>query len=226
MKGVCVSRDKLMEIYSLLFERFGEQKWWPGETTFEVIAGAVLTQNTSWKNVEKAISNLRKHKCLDAWKMYELDDDELAEMIRPAGYYNIKAKRLKNFLTYLHDNYNMEPEGLAQLSAESLREELLGISGIGPETADSIILYGFGKPVFVVDSYTCRVLCRHMLIEPPVDYQTVQEFFHTHLTPDAKFYNEFHALFVAVGKDYCKRRARCEGCPLSGLAHELEYEIE
>lgn len=221
-----MSREKLMEIYSLLLDRFGAQQWWPGESSFEVIVGAVLTQNTSWKNVEKAISNLKKHNCLEPGKMYELDNERLAEMIRPAGYYNIKAKRLKNFLIFLHDNYNLELDRLEGLGTDMLREELLGINGIGPETADSIILYGFGKPVFVVDAYTCRVLCRHMLIEPPVDYETVQEYFHSNLSPDAKLYNEFHALFVAVGKDYCKRKARCEGCPLCELAHELEYETD
>jgi endonuclease-3 related protein len=215
-----MSYEKLMEIYELLYERYGPQDWWPGDGRFEVCVGAILTQNTNWSNVEKAIANLKAADCLTSHRLYELDTNDLAQLIRPAGYYNIKAARLKSFLDWLFDNYAGDLSGLEKLSSDVLREELLGIKGIGAETADSIVLYGFDKAVFVVDAYTCRVLGRHRLIEEGADYERVRQYFENNLPTDIKLFNEYHALLVRVGKEYCRPKPRCEGCPLESLPHE------
>jgi len=216
-----MSYDKLMQIYELLYERYGPQHWWPGRTRFEIIVGAILTQNTNWGNVEKAIANLKAAGCLTAQRLYRMDTGELAELIRPAGYYNIKASRLKNFLDWLFDNYDGNLEQLEHLSAGEMREQLLAVKGIGAETADSVVLYAFDKPVFVVDTYTCRVLGRHELIEAGANYEQVREYFESNLPADIKLFNEYHALLVRVGKQYCRPKARCEGCPLACLPHDI-----
>ena len=217
-----MSYEKLMEIYELLYERYGAQDWWPGESRFEVCVGAILTQNTNWGNVEKAIANLKTADYLSAEKLHRMDTSELARLIRPAGYYNIKAGRLKNFLNWLFDKYGGALDRLEGLGADALREELLGVKGIGAETADSIVLYAFEKAVFVVDAYTCRVLGRHGLIEEGADYEQVRDFFESNLPADIKLFNEYHALLVRVGKEYCRPKARCEGCPLESLPHDTE----
>jgi len=216
-----MSYDKLMQIYELLYERYGPQHWWPGRTRFEIIVGAILTQNTNWANVEKAIANLKSADCLTPARLHRLDTGELAELIRPAGYFNIKAGRLKNFLDWLFDNYDGSLKQLEHLNPEEMREQLLAIKGIGPETADSIVLYAYDKPVFVVDTYTCRVLGRHELIEAGADYEQVREYFESNLPTDVKLFNEYHALLVRVGKEYCRPKPRCEGCPLESLPHEI-----
>ncbi len=216
-----MSYDKLMQIYELLYERYGPQHWWPGRTRFEIIVGAILTQNTNWGNVEKAIANLKAAGCLTAQRLYRMDTGELAELIRPAGYYNIKASRLKNFLDWLFDNYDGNLEQLEHLSAGEMREQLLAVKGIGAETADSVVLYAFDKPVFVVDTYTCRVLGRHELIEAGANYEQVREYFESNLPSDVKLFNEYHALLVRVGKEYCRPKPRCDGCPLESLPHEI-----
>ena len=164
-----MSRQTLQDIYERLHRRFGPQHWWPGETPFEIIVGAILTQNTNWGNVEKAIGNLKKNNLLTAEKLHNLEPAELAEYIRPAGYYNIKAGRLKSFLNRLFEKFDGRLDRLESLATDRLREELLSIKGIGPETADSICLYAFNKPVFVVDAYTGRILGRHRLLEPGQD---------------------------------------------------------
>lgn len=219
-----MTSDKLNEIYRLLFERFGEQGWWPGDSCFEIITGAILTQNTNWRNVEKAIGNLKSKDLLCATKLYNLDILQLAELIRPAGYYNIKAKRLKNFLDWLFDNHDGVLENLAALGTYSLREELLSIKGIGLETADSILLYAFGRPSFVIDTYTARITARHMLIEPNAEYEQLKDLFESNLPSDVKLFNEFHALLVQVGKNFCKPRPNCAGCPLEKLPHDINPE--
>ena len=206
----------------MLYERYGPQHWWPGDGRFEVCVGAILTQNTNWGNVEKAIANLKMADCLSAEKLHRMDTSQLAQLIRPAGYFNIKAARLKNFLNWLFEDYGGELGGLEQLSADALREELLGIKGIGAETADSIVLYAFDKCIFVVDAYTCRVLGRHGLIEEGSDYERVRDFFESNLASDVELFNEYHALLVRVGKEYCRPKARCEGCPLESLPHGTE----
>jgi endonuclease-3 related protein len=216
-----MSYDKLMQIYDLLYERFGPQHWWPGRTRFEIIVGAILTQNTNWTNVEKAITNLKAADRLTPHRLYEIEIHELAELIRPAGYFNIKAGRLKNFLDWLFDNYDGDLERLEGLSPGTMREQLLTIKGIGRETADSIVLYAYDKPVFVVDTYTCRVLGRHELIEAGADYEQVRDYFESNLPSDVKLFNEYHALFVRVGKEYCRPKPGCRGCPLESLPHEV-----
>lgn len=216
--------EQLNEIYQILFEKFGPQHWWPGETCFEIITGAVLTQNTNWANVEKAIANLKSANLLTARGLYNLDASKLAELIKPAGYFNIKAKRLKNFLNWLFDNYDGQLTKLEELDTDRLRAELLGIKGIGPETADSILLYAFERPVFVVDAYTARIVCRHQLIDANVDYEQLRELFQSNLQQDYKLFNEYHALLVRTGKEFCKTRPKCSGCPLEQLPHTITVE--
>jgi endonuclease-3 related protein len=214
--------EQLTKMYELLFGRFGPQHWWPGETQFEIIIGAILTQNTSWANVEKAIENLKTTKALSAKALYRMNHDELATLIKPAGYFNIKAKRLKTFLTWLFDEYDGLLENIEQISTARLREELLNIKGIGPETADSILLYAFERPVFVVDAYTARVMTRHALVESGCDYEQLQQLFQSNLAEDVGMFNEYHALLVRVGKEFCRPKARCSCCPLEKLPHNIE----
>jgi len=214
----------LTEIYQLLFDRFGLQHWWPGETRFEIITGAILTQNTSWANVEKAIANLKSADCLTPEKLHRLDPAQLAELIRPAGYYNIKAKRLKNFIDWLFDNYDGKLTNLESIDTDRLREELLAIKGVGRETADSILLYAFDRSIFVVDAYTARIVFRHGLIGPDADYEQLRELFESSLPADTQLYNEYHALLVRVGKEFCKPKAKCLDCPLEKLPHTLDTE--
>jgi len=218
------ARETLAEIYQLLFERFGPQHWWPGETPFEIITGAILTQNTSWANVEKAIANLKSADLLTAEKLHDIEVSELAELVRPAGYYNMKARRLKNFVIWLFDNYNGKLTNLEHVDTEQLRVELLGIKGIGRETADSILLYALDREIFVVDAYTARVAFRHMLIEQDADYEQLRELFQSNLSQDRQLFNEYHALLVRVGKEYCKPKAKCSGCPVEKLPHTLDVE--
>jgi len=217
-----MTRNKIQQIYELLFERFGPQYWWPGETKDEIIVGAILTQNTNWLNVEKAIANLKRASVMSLGKLHELPQDELAELIRPAGYYNIKAKRLKNFLNWLFEQHNGSLTETEAMKTDKLREELLSINGIGKETADSILLYAFEKPVFVVDAYTYRIAARHRLIEPDCDYEQLRSLFEDNLQSNVQIFNEYHALLVYVGKEFCRPKARCSGCPLNGLPHEID----
>ncbi len=207
-----------LEIYHRLYDHFGPQHWWPGDTPFEVMVGAVLTQNTNWTNVSKAIDNLRRAGVLHFTALDALPASQLAEYIRPAGYYRLKAGRLQNLLTMIRERFDGDLDRLFALDIEELRRQLLSVSGIGPETADSIILYAAGKPIFVVDAYTHRILSRHDCIDEDADYHSIQEMFMDRLPADAKLYNEYHALLVRLGKDFCKkRRPRCVGCPLDGF---------
>ncbi len=215
--------NKLMEIHDLLYDRYGAQHWWPGESTIEIIVGAILTQNTNWGNVEKAIANLKAANVLAPAALFAIDAARLSELIRPAGYYNIKTKRLKNFMAWLfQDRFCGDLELVAQMSTDILREELLGIKGVGPETADSILLYAFDKPVFVIDTYTCRVLGRHGLLEPDSGYEQVKDLFESYLPGETKLFNEYHALLVKVGKEHCRPKAKCHNCPLESLPHQLD----
>ncbi len=217
----CMTGNKIHQIYELLFERFGKQFWWPGDTKDEIIVGAILTQNTSWQNVEKAIANLKRTSIMSLEKLHDLPQDELAELIRPAGYYNIKAKRLKNFFNWLYEQHNGSLDEIESMHTDNLREELLSINGIGRETADSILLYALDKPVFVVDAYTYRIATRHHLIEPECDYEQLRSLFEDNLETDINVFNEYHALLVHTGKEYCRPKARCKGCPLECLPHEI-----
>jgi len=205
----------LLDIYHNLSLAFGPQHWWPGDTPFEIAAGAILTQNTNWGNVEKAIQNLKKQKALSAKIIHEMPAKELAGLIRPAGYFNIKAQRLKSFIDFLMREYHGSMKRMKSGETHLLREQLLAVNGIGPETADSILLYALGKPVFVIDAYTKRVLSRHGILDERRSYDEFQELFHFALKKDAKLFNEYHALFVRVGKTYCrKNKPLCDECPL------------
>ena len=216
--------EQLLTIYRRLLEAFGPQHWWPGQTVFEIILGAILTQNTSWANVEKAIANVRAAGRLEPNALHELDAETLETLIRPAGYFRVKAKRLRNFLQWLFDEYGGDVAALENVETSRLREELLGVSGIGPETADSILLYALNRPVFVVDTYTARVMVRHGLVEPEIDYQQLQDLFESHLEPDVPLFNEYHALLVRVGKEFCKPKPKCPACPLEPLPHTIELQ--
>jgi endonuclease-3 related protein len=216
--------EQLIEVYQLLYDRFGPQYWWPGETKFEIITGAILTQNTNWANVEKALINLKTADCLTPEKLCQIEIERLAELVRPAGYFNIKAKRLKSFIDWLFENYGGRLTELEAIGTDGLRAELLSIKGIGRETADSILLYAFDRPVFVIDAYTARIVFRHNLIEPEADYEQLREFFESSLPADTQLFNEFHALLVKVGKQFCRPRPRCPGCPLEELPHTTDFE--
>lgn len=205
---------RLINIYQVLYKAFGPQHWWPGGTPFEVMVGAILTQNTNWSNVEKAITNLKNVKVLDPKKLLKLSNEDLAELIRSTGYFNIKAKRLKNFLRYFVEKYDGSVASMKKVPLEELRAELLGVNGIGQETADSILLYALDKPIFVCDTYTYRILTRHNLACEESTYADLQAIFMDSLENDTKLFNEFHALIVRVGKNYCKPVAKCDECPL------------
>lgn len=211
----------LEEIYQRLLARFGPQHWWPGDTPLEIMVGAVLTQNTNWENVEKAIANLKAADLLDLQRLAELPTSLLAELIRPSGYYNLKAVRLHNLLraiTAEHDSL----DSFFAADRETLREQLLAIKGIGPETADSILLYAAEKPTFVIDAYTHRLLLRHDLIWEESDYHEMQELFLASLPEEVALFNEYHALIVRVGKEYCRKsRPRCGECPLREMLPEF-----
>jgi len=205
----------LMAVYEALYGHYGPQGWWPGETPFEVMVGAILTQNTNWQNVEKAIGNLRSAGVLSAKKIHGMPVDELAVLIRPSGYFNMKAARLKAFMDYFVGRYGGSVARMKRSGCGRLREELLSINGIGPETADSILLYALGCPVFVVDAYTRRIFARHGCFPEGSDYHDVQRYFMERLPGDVRLYNEYHALIVRLAKDRCvKKEGRCELCVL------------
>lgn len=212
-------KKDLLEIYQRLYKRFGPQHWWPGDTPFEMVIGAILTQNTNWSNVEKAINNLKQAKALTPVKLHKIRLPQLAELIRPAGYYNIKSKHLKEFINWLMGNYDGDLNRLFLLPVSSLRETLLSVRGIGPETADSIVLYAANQPSFVVDAYTYRIFSRHKYMpEEETGYDELKAFFEDSLEPDAKLFNEYHALLVKVGKEFCKKsKPLCAECPLNGV---------
>lgn len=209
--------NKLLEIYNTLYDRFGPQHWWPGDTPFEVMVGAVLTQNTNWGNVSKAIDNLKNGNILSFEALAALYVEELAAYIRPAGYYNLKASRLQNLLRFIEERHQGRLADFFEQDTAALRRQLLSVKGVGPETADSIILYAAGKPVFVVDAYTYRIMNRHGLAAEDDGYDELQDIFVSSLPEDAALFNEYHALLVRLGKDYCKKnRPLCSGCPLEG----------
>ncbi len=214
----------LMEMYEAMRERFGHQGWWPGDGKLEVCVGAILTQNTNWRNVERAIANLRDGGLMSVSALHAAEPERLAKLICPAGYFRVKAKRLKNFIAHVLDSFGDDIDGFLDRPVSTLREELLSVSGIGPETADSIILYAAGKCTFVVDTYTCRVMMRHGLVGPEDGYEQVKELFESSLPEDPELWNDFHAQFVAVGKHYCRPKPKCDGCPLEPFDHDTGDE--
>ncbi|MDD5474934.1 MAG: endonuclease III domain-containing protein [Syntrophales bacterium] len=205
---------ELVEIYDRMNGYFGDLHWWPGETPLEVALGAILTQNTAWTNVERAIERLRAAGLLEAAKLYRVGLPELAETIRSVGFYNLKATRLKSFLEFMHVNHGASMEEMFKRDTYSLRQELLSVRGIGPETADSILLYGDNRPVFVVDAYTRRILERHGFIDHSWGYEEIQKLFMNNLPREASLYNQYHALIVNTGKHFCGKKKMCVGCPL------------
>ncbi|MDD5015768.1 MAG: endonuclease III domain-containing protein [Atribacterota bacterium] len=212
-------RDILLKIYNSLYHYFGPLHWWPGDTPFEIMVGAILTQNTSWSNVEKAINNLKKEKLLKPQKIYNLSQEKLAQLIKPSGYYNIKAQRLKNFLDLFVKEFEGSTNEMFSDDSKELRKKLLKVNGIGPETADSILLYAGNKPFFVVDAYTKRIFSRHELISKDDSYCQIQEFFIKNLDRDVKLFNQFHAQIVMLGKTICTRRnPDCTKCPIAFLS--------
>ena len=212
--GRRTTRTNVRVIYQHLYKALGPQKWWPADSPFEVIIGAILTQNTSWKNVEKALGVLKRNKVLTPRKLYDIEEKRLAEAIRSSGFFNIKAKRIKHFIRFLFENYQGSLERMFLEDGGCLREKLLEVNGVGPETVDSILLYAGGKPFFVVDAYTKRILLLHDLISDNASYHDIQALFMDNLEKDVSMFNEYHALLVYVGKYFCKKIPCCEGCPL------------
>lgn len=213
-------RGIFKDIYSRLYRFYGPQGWWPGDTRLEIIVGAILTQNTAWVNVEKAITNLKEAKLLSSPAGIEkIPKRRLARIIRPAGYYNVKAERLKNFISFLSARYDSSLNLLSRTPTSRLREELLAVNGIGPETCDSILLYAFKRPVFVIDAYTRRIFSRHGIFPEDCDYHEMQSLFMKNLPSEEGLFNEYHALIVRLGKDLCRKAPRCGKCPLKVLAN-------
>jgi endonuclease III related protein len=207
-------QKRLLDLYHRLHEAFGPQGWWPGETPFEVALGAILTQNTNWRNVSRVIEGLKAEGSLDPAALGAIPEAGLAQRFRSAGYYNLKARRVKNFLEFFAGRFDNSMERMAEADWQTLRSELLGLHGIGPETADSILLYALHKPTFVVDAYTFRIFSRHSLVAEPCPYEDLRQYFMDRLPPEVPLYQEYHALLVRLGKDFCRPQPRCAGCPL------------
>lgn len=207
-------RERLLDAYGRLYSAYGPQHWWPAETSFEVIVGAVLTQSAAWTNVEKALANLKAAGALSPEGLRRLSEQDLAQLIRPSGYFNAKARKLKAFAGLLFDRFGGDLDSLLAAQAEELRPLLMSTHGVGPETADSILLYAAGYPVFVVDAYTRRLFSRLGVRAERDTYEGWQRLFTEALAADAPLFNEYHALIVEHGKRRCRRRPLCRGCPL------------
>lgn len=214
-----ITTESLLQMYRAMLEALGPSRWWPAQSPFEVAVGAILTQNTNWGNVEKAIANLRAHDLLTPGRMAAAADAELERHIQPSGFYRQKARKLRAFLDFLNEADGFDFMGLDRWETPELRDRLLRVKGIGPETADSILLYALGRPVFVVDAYTARICHRHGLVPEDVGYDELQALFTDRLPEDAALYNEYHALLVRVGKDWCrKKQPLCATCPLHAFS--------
>jgi endonuclease III related protein len=207
----------LREVYDQLYRAWGAQHWWPGRTRFEIIVGAILTQSTAWNNVELAIRRLKAARALDVRRLHALGPARLAALVRPAGFFNVKARRLRAFTSLVANGFGGRLDALLRLPAADLRRALLGVHGIGPETADSILLYAAGRPAFVVDAYTRRFLRRHGWMDARSPYDSVAELFTRAIPARVPLYNEFHALIVRLGKTHCRSAPRCGACPLQHL---------
>ncbi|MSQ13370.1 MAG: hypothetical protein EXR47_04410 [Dehalococcoidia bacterium] len=221
MTNAAKTRARLLEVYRRLYDTYGPQHWWPGETPFEVCIGAILTQAASWSNVEKGLANLKDAGVFSVKALRETPQHELAQLLYPCGYYNAKARKLKAFVDHLGERYSDDLGAFLARPAEALRDELLGVHGIGEETADDIVLYAAGQPSFVVDAYTRRLLARLGLADSTWPYERRRALFMDALPRDAALFNEYHALIVRHGKERCrKREPLCEGCPLLGVCAE------
>ena len=211
------ARKALTRIYDLMSAHFGPTHWWPGDTPFEIAAGAVLTQNTAWTNVEKAIANLKRENLLSPRAILECPNGTLERALAPSGYFRVKTKRLRSFCAYLVERYGGSMARMAKRPLEQLRPELLGVHGIGAETADDILLYACEKIVFVIDAYTRRIFSRHGLVPEKIAYEHLRAFFETHVEPDLHRYKEYHGLIVWTGKEFCRRNPKCSECPLGPM---------
>jgi endonuclease-3 related protein len=211
------ARHILLEINNRLMSKYGPQHWWPGDSPFEVIIGAILTQSSAWTNVEKAINNLKSADALSPEAILNLSLEQLAQLIRPSGYYNAKAVKLKSLVGWLDTNYQNDLNTLSAVDTGTLRSLLLSVHGIGNETADSILLYALGKPVFVIDAYTKRIISRIGLISAESSYSEYQQFFIGKLPVDIKLFNEYHALLVRLGKEACRKIPFCYRCCLRDM---------
>ncbi|HEB98401.1 MAG TPA: endonuclease III domain-containing protein [Thiotrichales bacterium] len=203
---------RVRRVYERLHEAHGPQHWWPGETPFEIMVGAILTQNTAWTNVERAIANLKRARALSPRAIVAAEPERLGEWLRPSGYFNIKARRLRNFCTWY-----LEQGGLSRLKwldTQALRHAVLSVNGVGPETADDILLYAFERPVFVIDAYTRRLFSRLGMISGEEGYETLRHAFEHALGPDVALFNEYHALIVVHAKDICRKKPSCGDCVL------------
>jgi endonuclease-3 related protein len=211
---------RIRTVYNRLLTAYGRQHWWPADSPFEVMVGAVLTQNTAWTNVEKAIANLKQHDVLEAGRLLSLSHDALARHLKPSGYFNIKAKRLRNFCEWYQQAGGYDR--LRKLKTLVLRKALLSVNGVGAETADDILLYAFSRKVFVIDAYTRRIFSRIGISDRDVDYETLRSVFENHLKDDSvSMFNEYHALIVVHGKDICKTKPLCERCCLKRSCKQL-----
>lgn len=212
------NKDKnFQRIFKLLYQFYGPRHWWPARTRLEVIVGAILTQNTAWQNVEKAIRNFKKKRKLSANELFKIEVEKLASLIRSSGYYNQKAMRLKNFIHFLFNHYQGSLDKMFKEEKNFLRQKLLNIKGLGEETVDSILLYAGKIPIFVVDAYTRRIFSRHGLIEEKDTYGDIQKRVMKNLKKDAHLFNEYHALIVELGKAICRKKPNCSLCPLKGI---------
>ncbi len=212
--------QQLGDMYDRLWAAYGPQRWWPADSATEVVIGAILTQNTAWSNVERAIDRLRSANCLSWAALRNVSQEKLEKLIQPCGTFRVKAARLRAFVQVLSDEHKGSLDSLLNGEADRARCRLLAIRGIGPETADAILLYAGGRPTFVVDAYTRRILRRHHVFDAGASYETVQQSFHGALPQEPQLYNEYHALLVAVAKRHCRARARCDDCPLADLPHD------
>ncbi|MCK9556035.1 hypothetical protein M0R36_09515 [bacterium] len=206
--------NAILKIYNAMHDYFGPSRWWPADTPLEICAGAILTQNTSWKNVERCILNLKKKKVLSLNALLEIGVADLQKLIRPSGFYAQKAKRLKKFCSFVYGNFR-SLKNMSLLDTDTLRKSLLAVEGIGPETADSILLYVFERPVFVVDAYTRRLFSRHGFFDERTEYGTIKSFFETSLPGVSGLYKDYHAQIVETGKLFCRKSALCDKCFLN-----------
>ncbi|HUK55935.1 MAG TPA: endonuclease III domain-containing protein [Nitrospiria bacterium] len=206
--------QELERYYRRLLEVYGPQHWWPADSLFEITVGAILTQNTAWRNVERAVAHLKREGLMTPQALHQVSLKRLSETIRPSGTFRIKAGRLKAFVQFLKSEYDGDLKQMISAPPGLLRSKLLSVKGIGPETADSILLYTGDVPIFVIDAYTRRVFSRHRLVDPEASYDCLQRFFMDHLPSRSELYNEYHALLVKVGKEHCKSTPICSGCPL------------
>jgi len=204
----------LEEYYRTLLDRFGHQNWWPAESPFEMMIGAILTQNTAWTGVEKAITNLKENDLLNPESISTVDPERLAGLIRPAGYFNQKTKRIQTFTRWFLERFEGKMERMKEVPFLEMREELLAQNGIGPETADSILLYALRHPTFVIDTYTYRMLHRHGFVGEESSYEEMKTVMEEQLPKEEALFNDFHAQIVRVGKEYCRKKPKCKECPL------------